>query len=136
MRSVAEMLPTTSPETSTTPERIVAWITPFSPTISVSFDTISPRTRPFSSTVPENVILPSISVPSLTCDVYSRGREGFCWRGAPPPNMDATYGKELPSGVLRLLLRLALLVDGDDATRARVLHLRDVAVEEAALGDH
>src|SRR4051812_14452762 len=121
MRSVAEMLPTTSPETSTTPERMVACMTPFSPTMSVSFDTISPRTRPFTSTVPVKVTLPSISVPSLTCDENSRGREGLAWL---PPNMDATYREGLSSRVLRL--RVTLLVDRDDTTAVGVFHFRDV----------
>src|SRR5687767_3163786 len=46
------------------PALIVALMTPFSPTISVSVDEISPRNFPFSITVPLNVYFPSISDPS------------------------------------------------------------------------
>ena len=43
---------------------IVALTTAFSPTIRLSVDTISPRSRPFSMTTPLNMNFPSISDPS------------------------------------------------------------------------
>src|SRR5439155_1264496 len=63
-RSEPMTLPTTSPLIVTTPARIEALTTPFSPMMRVSFETISPRKRPFSMTVPVNVYFPSISEPS------------------------------------------------------------------------
>src|SRR5216117_676845 len=46
------------------PARIVVWAMPFSPMMTVSEHVISPRTVPFSMTVPPNVHFPSISEPS------------------------------------------------------------------------
>src|SRR5262245_9350897 len=55
--------PSTSPLTTTVFERIVAWISPLSPTIRVFSLAISPRKRPSMRTVSRNESLPSNSEP-------------------------------------------------------------------------
>src|SRR5258708_7252361 len=58
------MLPTSSPLTTSVPDRTLAFTTPRSPMIRVSGDAISPWNFPLRRTVPVNVYLPSMSEPS------------------------------------------------------------------------
>src|SRR5262245_16155483 len=133
MRSVAKTLPITSPLIKTTPARTVALTTPFSPMIRLSLELISPLNLPFSMTVPLKVYLPSISEPSSMKAVRSlllrlgslllRHRMSSPSRSRLPLTAELR-GLEVVHQVDRLLA-VGVLV-----------HLRDVTVEDAALGDH
>src|SRR5258708_34106671 len=58
------MLPTSSPLTTSVPDRTLAFTTPRSPMIRVAGDAISPWNFPLRRTVPVSVYLPSMSEPS------------------------------------------------------------------------
>src|SRR5207245_2970531 len=122
----------TSPLISTIPARTVALTLPFSPMMRLSLEAISPLNLPFSMTVPWKVYLPSISEPSSMKAVRSllrlaglllRHRIALSRRGRLP----------LPAQ-----LRGSCVVHEIDRPVAvgLLVHLRDVAVEEAALRDH
>src|SRR5262245_53830365 len=135
---------------STIPALIVAWTTPFSPTMRVSVDAISPRNFPFSITVPLNVYFPSISDPSSMKAVRSPVLTGRlplffhsighpCAASVAPAAVHATtLAGGTRVGHARTSANRDLLVEHVDrmaAGRLDVVDLDDVAVEEAALGD-
>src|ERR1051326_7682008 len=117
---------------STMPALICACTMPFSPTISVSVDAISPRNLPFSMTVPLNVYLPSISEPSSMKAVRSLVLTPllpFFFHSIGRPHVGLVHATGLRRLVLDEVDRTVL------AHRVRVLRLDSVAVEEAALRD-